>query len=170
MEKMHQRLAAKDWPVITRELHDKGFVIVKSVLTEKECDCLIDQYKADNTYRKVIDMERYRFGSGEYKYFQYPLPALITELRESIYPFVAPVANQWMTELGLEIRFPLSYQGMKKICHEHGQTKPTVLILKYGEGGFNTLHQDLYGEVYFPMQVVFLLDQADRDYSGGEFV
>jgi hypothetical protein len=170
MEGIAQRLAAKDWPAITKELHDKGFVLVKDVLTKKESDYLIGQYEADNTYRKVINMERYRFGSGEYKYFQYPLPPLITELRESVYPFVAPVANQWMEELGMDKRFPPSHREMKQLCHEHGQTKPTVLILKYGEGGFNTLHQDLYGDIYFPMQMVFVLDQVDEDYSGGEFV
>ena len=115
-------------------------------------------------------MQRYRFGIGEYKYFQYPLPGIITELRENVYPNIAPVANQWMEELKSDKRFPQIHQEMKKICHQNGQTKPTVLILKYGEEGFNTLHQDLYGEIYFPLQVVFMLDQAGEDYTGGEFV
>jgi hypothetical protein len=170
MDNIETRLAAKDWEAITQELHDKGFVIVENVLTEKECDTLISEYDADDTYRKTISMERYRFGQGEYKYFQYPLPALITELREKIYAKIAHVANQWMQELNIDKQFPATHQEMKKLCQEHGQEKPTVLILKYSEGGFNTLHQDLYGDIYFPMQMVFMLDQTDRDYTGGEFV
>ena len=170
MENITSRLAGKDWLAITNELHDKGFVLIKNVLTEKECDTLIAEYDADDTYRKTINMERYRFGSGEYKYFQYPLPALITEMREQVYAYIAPVANRWMNELNIDKQFPASHQEMKKLCHDHGQNKPTVLILKYGEGGFNTLHQDLYGDIYFPMQMVFMLDQTDRDYFGGEFV
>ncbi|WP_343532328.1 2OG-Fe(II) oxygenase [Pedobacter sp.] len=170
MESIETRLASKDWKEIARELHSKGFVIVRNVLSEKECDTLIAEYDADDTYRKTINMERYRFGQGEYKYFRYPLPQLITTLREKVYAEVAPVANQWMQELGISKRFPDTHEEMKALCREHGQEKPTILILKYGEGGFNTLHQDLYGEVYFPMQMVFILDQVDRDYTGGEFV
>lgn len=170
MENVETRLAAKDWLAITQELHDKGFVIVKNVFTEKECDTLIAEYDADDTYRKTISMERYRFGQGEYKYFQYPLPALITDLREKVYAKIAPVANQWMQELNIDKQFPATHKEMKKLCQDHGQEKPTVLILKYHEGGFNTLHQDLYGDIYFPMQMVFMLDQTGRDYTGGEFV
>jgi hypothetical protein len=115
-------------------------------------------------------MERYRFGSGEYKYYKYPLPPIITDLRENVYPQISPVANKWMAELGIDKQFPATHQEMKELCHAAGQTKPTTLILKYGEGGFNTLHQDLYGEVYFPIQMVFMLDQINEDYTGGEFV
>lgn len=160
-------ITAQNWPPITKELHDKGFVIVKNVLNNQECDALIADYNADNTYRKTINMERYRFGQGEYKYFQYPLPPLITTLRESVYAQIAPVANQWMQELNIAKSFPSTHDEMKALCKAHQQEKPTVLILKYGEGGFNTLHQDLYGEIYFPMQMVFILDE---DYTGGEFV
>ncbi len=170
METIQQRLASRDWAAITSELHDKGFVIVRNILNEQECDNFISAYNADDTYRKTINMERYRFGSGEYKYFGYPLPDLITKLRESVYEQIAPVANKWMEELNLEKRFPSTQAQMRALCHSHGQTKPTVLILSYKEGGFNTLHQDLYGEVYFPMQIVFMLDQESRDYTGGEFV
>ncbi len=170
MENIASRLAGKDWHSITKELHDKGFVIVRDVLNKQECDALIEAYNADNTYRKTIRMERYRFGLGEYKYFQYPLPALITHLRESVYAKIAPVANRWMQELNIDQQFPATHHEMKKLCWDHGQEKPTILILKYGEGGFNTLHQDLYGEVYFPMQMVFMLDQTDTDYTGGEFI
>lgn len=169
MESIATRLRARDWQEITKELHDKGFAIVQNVLSEQECDYLIAEYDAD-VYRKTVNMERFRFGRGEYKYFQYPLPALITELRETVYERIVPVANDWMKELKIDKVFPGTHQEMKKLCWEHGQEKPTALILKYSEGGFNTLHQDLYGEVYFPMQMVFLLDQADQDYTGGEFV
>lgn len=169
-ENIENRLASKDWQTITKELHQKGFVIVRNVLSKKECEAFIEDYNADNTYRKTISMERYRFGLGEYKYFKYPLPDIITQLRETVYAQIAPVANQWMKELNLETNFPLTHQHMKQLCHNNGQDKPTVLILKYGEGGFNTLHQDLYGLIFFPMQMVFMLDQTDKDYTGGEFV
>jgi hypothetical protein len=170
MKTIKERIADKNWNTINTQLHDQGFVIVKNMLNKKECDTLIADYNAHNRYRKIINMQRYRFGIGEYKYFQYPLPGIITELRENVYPNIAPVANQWMEELKSDKRFPPIHQEMKKICHQNGQTKPTVLILKYGEEGFNTLHQDLYGEIYFPLQVVFMLDQAGEDYTGGEFV
>ncbi|MFC6102879.1 2OG-Fe(II) oxygenase [Olivibacter domesticus] len=165
-----ERLTDRNWTAITNELHDKGFVVVKDVLNKEECDKLIAAFTIDNMYRKTINMERYRFGRGEYKYFRYPLPDIITELRESVYSYIAPVANRWMAELKLAKHFPLTHKEMKALCHENGQTKPTVLILKYGVDGFNTLHQDLYGDVYFPMQMVFMLDQIEEDYTGGEFV
>lgn len=170
MESIEARLAEKDWQAITKELHDNGFVVIRNILNKQECDNLINRYHAEGTYRKTISMERYRFGQGEYKYFDYPLPELIAKLRESVYERIVPVANEWMRELNLSKDFPASHKGMKSLCQEHGQGKPTVLILKYGEGGFNTLHQDLYGEIYFPMQLVFMLDQVDQHYTGGEFV
>src|ERR1700748_2336273 len=132
-------LSSYNWPEINQQLHDKGFTIVKDVLSEKECDSFKADYNTGVLYRKTINMERYRFGSGEYKYYQYPLPDLITRLRESVYPFIAPVANQWMQDLGLSIRYPPTHAEMRRISAEHGQTKPTVLILQYGPGGFNTL-------------------------------
>ena len=170
MNEIVQRVGGRDWAAIRTELHDRGFVIVKNMLTERECDAFIASYDADGLYRKTVDMERYRFGSGEYKYFEYPLPVIIEELRAGVYAQIAPVGNQWMSELGIDTRFPATHREMKQICHDRGQTRPTALILKYREGGFNTLHQDLYGEVFFPMQMVFVLDQIDRDYTGGEFV
>lgn len=152
---------------IISELHDKGFVIVKNVLTKQQCDELIALYNAGDTYRKTISMERYRFGLGEYKYFKYPLPNLITQLRETIYAQIAPVANQWMQELSIDKEFPAQHKDMLQLCRDKNQIHPTVLILKYGVNGFNTLHQDLYGEVYFPMQIVFVLND---EFTGGEFV
>lgn len=170
MQTIKERITAQNWADITKELHHNGFALVKEVLTPKECQQLIADYDADATYRKTVSMERYRFGAGEYKYFSYPLPELIAGLREEVYPHIVPVADQWMAELGLDVRFPSTHAAMKKLCADKGQTKPTALILKYGKGGFNTLHQDLYGEVYFPMQMVFMLNRPEVDFTGGEFV
>ena len=155
---------------ITNDLHEKGYTILKNVLSKEQCETLIRNYNADNTYRKTITMERYRFGLGEYKYFQYPLPDLITEIRERIYKYLAPVANKWMEVLKIDTRYPDNHEALKKLCAAGGQELPTVLILKYGKGGFNTLHQDLYGDIYFPMQAVLFLNQPEEDYTGGEFV
>jgi hypothetical protein len=170
MVSLIDRIDKLDWESIREDLHDKGFPVVKKVLLKNECQRLIEEYDTDASYRKTINMERYRFGSGEYKYFSYPLPEIVTQLREAVYPAIAPVANQWMEELNLPTRFPKSHTEMIGLCREKGQTKPTALILKYGEGGYNTLHQDLYGEVFFPMQIVFVLNQAGEDFTGGEFV
>ncbi|HKO81059.1 MAG TPA: 2OG-Fe(II) oxygenase [Chitinophagaceae bacterium] len=170
MKNIKERLGEKEWKPILDDLHKNGFVIVKNVLHKKECDDLVKAYDNNNLYRKTISMERYRFGSGEYKYFQYPLPDLITDIRETVYAKIVTVANAWMTELNIDKRFPPKHSEMKRLCHEYGQTQPTVLILKYGEGGFNTLHQDLYGDIYFPMQLVLFLNEPGEDYSGGEFV
>lgn len=170
MEDIKTRLAIKDWMAITQELHNRGFVIVRDILSPLECDELIAGYDMENSYRKTISMQRYRFGLGEYRYFQYPLPKLITVIREEVYAKIVIVANQWMQELNIDKSFPPTHDAMKSLCKQHGQVEPTILILKYNEGGFNTLHQDLYGEIYFPMQIVMLLDQVNQDYSGGEFV
>jgi len=170
MENIKDRVDAMEWKPILEVLHKKGFVIIKNVLQKKECEDLIKAYNNNDMYRKTISMERYRFGAGEYKYFQYPLPGLITGIRETVYAKIVTVANTWMAELNIDKQFPPTHQGMKKLCHEHGQTKPTVLILKYEEGGFNTLHQDLYGDIYFPIQVVLFLNEPGEEYTGGQFV
>ncbi|WP_211217498.1 2OG-Fe(II) oxygenase [Segetibacter koreensis] len=115
-------------------------------------------------------MERYRFGLGEYKYFDYPLPGLIQTIKEEIYPKLAPIANKWMNVLHIEKEFPCKFEELQRLCHNNNQTKPTVLILKYGKGGHNTLHQDLYGDIFFPIQMVLFLNEPAEDYLGGEFV
>jgi hypothetical protein len=115
-------------------------------------------------------MERHRFGLGEYKYFKYPLPDLIHTARRAIYPKLAPVANTWMKVLDIKRQFPDQFDEFQRLCHDNNQTKPTVLILKYGKGGHNTLHQDLYGNIFFPFQLVLFLNEPDDDYTGGEFV
>jgi hypothetical protein len=165
-----ERLQSNDWNKVAAGMHEQGFAIVNGVLTKKECDDLIAAYNDNNSYRKTISMERYRFGAGEYKYFQYPLPDIIINIRQTVYENIVPVANKWMEVLQIETRYPATHEELKQICHTHHQTKPTVLILKYGKGGFNTLHQDLYGDIYFPMQVVLFLNEVDEDYTGGEFV
>lgn len=158
------------WENITEQLNNQGYACVRNFLTPGQCRQLIEAYHQPDVYRKTITMERYRFGLGEYKYFRYPLPSLIQEIRAQVYPHLAPVANSWMQALQLETRFPASLPELQQQCAAKGQTLPAVLILKYGTGGFNTLHQDLYGEVYFPMQLVLFLNEAGKDYTGGEFV
>jgi hypothetical protein len=159
-----------NWNNITGEMNDRGYATIPNVLTSAECDELIARYNNEALYRKTISMERYRFGLGEYKYYQYPLPPVIQQLRESVYPKLAHIANNWMRVLNIEKHFPASLEQLLELCDAHGQKRPTPLILQYGEGGYNTLHQDLYGDVYFPMQLVVFLNEPGTDYQGGEFV
>ncbi|MBS1688894.1 MAG: 2OG-Fe(II) oxygenase [Bacteroidetes bacterium] len=170
MNNIQERLQSINWIVAAEDMHARGYAQVPALLSNEECDELIKAYDESKHYRKTISMERYRFGLGEYKYFNYPLPSLIQSLREHIYPQLAPIANAWMSALKIDKAFPGTLQALQEQCHSVGQNRPTVLILKYGEGGHNTLHQDLYGEVYFPMQLVIFLSEPDDDYTGGEFV
>lgn len=170
MKSIIERLHEKDWDQTAADMHRQGYAVIRNVLNKKECEELVGSYTADNTYRKTVSMERYRFGAGEYKYFRYPLPSLINDIRQTVYPHIAPIANKWMEVLHMDQRFPATHEALKKLCHEKSQVHPTVLILQYGEGGFNTLHQDLYGEIYFPMQLVLFLNEPGEDYTGGEFV
>lgn len=167
---MQQRIEQADWNDISRQLDDHGYALVNNILSGTECDVLIQQYDNNQLYRKTINMERYRFGLGEYKYFSYPLPDLIQQLRQNLYPHLAPIANNWMKALNIDKQFPLSHTELIEQCHAQNQNRPTPLILRYGKGGYNTLHQDLYGEIFFPMQTVLFLDEPGKDYEGGEFV
>lgn len=167
---MEDKINSINWNNITEEMHQKGFAIIPKFLTDEQCTSLINDYNKQNAYRKTVVMERYRFGLGEYKYFNYPLPNLIQNIRESIYPKLAPIANAWFKVLNIDKVFPETHQQLLEQCHSNNQNKATVLILKYGKGGFNTLHQDLYGEVYFPIQTVLFLNEPDQDFTGGEFV
>ena len=155
---------------VETSLHEKGFGIVPGVLCAPQCKELIEAYDTPLGYRKTVDMQRYRFGLGEYKYFEYPLPEIVQTLREYVYPQLAPVANVWMDQLNLDTQFPSSLRELQALCVASHQRKPTPLLLKYGEGGFNTLHQDLYGDVYFPLQAALFLNEPEVDYGGGEFV
>lgn len=170
MSEIIAKLAARDWGEVTASVRHKGHALLNGVLDQSQCDRLIALYDDDSLYRKTINMERYRFGSGQYRYFAYPLPAMVQELRGAIYPRLAPIANTWMEVLNTGVVYPLHHPEFIDRCRSHGQDKPTALILRYGPGGHNTLHQDLYGEVYFPFQIVLFLSEPGRDYTGGEFV
>jgi hypothetical protein len=167
---INQRINNLNWTDISASLDEKGYAQVKQVLLAEECEGLKVGYSNDHLYRKTVVMERHHYGRGEYKYFAYPLPGLVQQLRESVYPHLSPVANNWMKVLNKEHVFPESLDELIRHCNEHGQLKPTALILKYEQGGYNAMHQDLYGEVFFPMQLVFILDEPGVDYEGGEFV
>lgn len=169
MEDIEARLAAVNWEEVTENMNDTGYALIPSLINADECKALIAGYDTGN-YRKTVVMERYRYGLGEYKYFAYPLPDIIQELRAQVYPKLAPIANNWMRVLNIQTTFPDKFEELQALCHANQQVKPTALILKYGKGGFNNLHQDLYGDIYFPMQMVIFLNERDEDYTGGEFV
>ncbi len=151
-------------------LDDQGFAPLPAMLSPRDCDALIAMYSNDALFRSRIDMARFRFGAGEYKYFTSPLPPLVDELRHTLYERLAPIANAWASRLKSAHRFPSSLDAFLAVCHEAGQKRPTPLLLTYGPGGYNCLHQDIYGAVAFPLQVVFVLNRADGDYAGGEFL
>jgi len=160
----------EDWSEILKIVDQQGFVQLRGVLGNDVCEELRQHYDDTSRYRQTISMERYRFGRGEYKYFAYPLPTLIAQLRKEFYKPLAGLANDWMQKLGEQIHYPLSHTAFIDQCRQRQQLRPTPLILKYQAGGFNTLHQDLYGEVYFPFQVVLMLSERKVDYTGGELV
>ncbi|WP_373801892.1 2OG-Fe(II) oxygenase [Bacteroides heparinolyticus] len=170
MQDIINKIESVDWQSITEMMHQNGYAIIDKLLSEEQCEQLKAEYNNPTAYRKTVVMARYRFGLGEYKYFDYPLPDIIQSIRTHIYPKLAPIANAWFKALNIDTQFPLEHSELLQQCHKNGQEKATVLILKYGKGGFNTLHQDLYGDVYFPLQIVFLLDEPDEDFTGGEFV
>lgn len=163
-------ISLMNWNSLYSNLNRKGYGVVSEVLSAEECQYLISLYDDALLYRNVINMERYRFGKGEYKYFNYPLPLMIQTIRELFYPRLASIANEWMTLLSLNIVFPVHHQQLLYQCQKSKQVKPTPLILRYETGGYNTLHQDLYGDVFFPFQMVFVLSEAGKDFEGGEFV
>ncbi|WP_417357240.1 2OG-Fe(II) oxygenase [Flavobacterium sp.] len=170
MQDIIQKIENTDWKDVTETMHQNGYAIIPNLLSGEQCETLKTNYDNSNLYRKTVTMARYRFGLGEYKYFTYPLPDIIQTVRTNIYPYLAPIANAWFKALKINASFPSNHEELLRQCHENGQEKATVLILKYGKGGFNTLHQDLYGDIYFPIQVVFVLDEPDTDFTGGEFV
>lgn len=165
-----QIIDQSDWRKVEGALNEKGYSILPGILDGESCLELINGYSNSSAYRKTVLMERFRFGQGEYKYFNYPLPPIVQDIREKVYTYIAPTANNWMEKLGIEQRYPDNFEDMQRLCNSKQQVKPTVLILKYGKGGHNTLHQDLYGDIYFPMQAVLFLNEPGVDYHGGEFV
>ncbi len=170
MQEIIQKIENTDWQNIAEMMQQNGFAIIPNLLSDQRCETLKAEYNNPTAYRKTVVMERYRLGLGEYKYFNYPLPELIQQIRTTIYPKLAPIANRWFKALNIDTQFPLEHAELLQQCHKNGQQKATVLILKYGKGGFNTLHQDLYGDVYFPIQTVLFLNEPDKDFTGGEFV
>jgi len=166
-----ERIDALDWSGAEQSLSERGYAVMAPVLSPAECAELTALYSDASRFRSHIIMERYRFGIGDYKYFANPLPELVAELRSNAYPHLAAVANRWTEALGEKTSpYPPEHAAFLKICHQAEQTKPTPLMLHYEAGGYNCLHQDLYGEVSFPLQMVFLLGRQGRDWDGGEFI
>lgn len=163
-------LAAISWKQVTENLDADGNAIVRGMLSADECDRTRVLYEKEELFRSQVVMERHGFGRGEYRYFRYPLPDLITSLRTSIYPHLVPTANAWNKAMGMDVRYPAQHADYIERCRRAGQDKPTPLLLKYGPGDYNCLHQDLYGEHVFPLQVAILLSEPDKDFTGGEFV
>ena len=159
-----------DWQSIVAGIDAHGCAIVPGILSPSDCAALASLYPDDDLFRSKVVMKRHGFGSGEYKYFRYPLPSLIETLRQELFPGLSAIANSWNERLGTDGRYPASLPEFLERCHAAGQTKPTPLLLQYGPGDYNCLHQDLYGEHVFPLQVAFLLSEPGKDFEGGEFV
>jgi len=165
-----ERIADLDWQSLQQQLDEQGYAPMPVLLEEDECMKIIETYDQDSFSRSTINMGRYRFGIGEYKYYQAPLPDLLQQLREGFYPELSKTANRWQERLGKSANYPPALPEFLVHCHEHEQLRSTPLILKYEMGGYNCLHQDLYGDVFFPFQVVFALNEKEIDYTGGEFL
>lgn len=161
---------ALDWAAVETSLDQYGFAVVPGLLAPADCRALAEQYDRDARYRSRVVMSRHGFGRGEYKYFAYPLPEPIATLRSTLYPHLAPIANRWSQAMGSTTRYPMAHAAFIDRCHAAGQLRPTPLILQYEQDDYNCLHQDLYGEHVFPLQVAILLSAPGQDFSGGEFV
>jgi len=167
---IEQRVHDLDWPALAEQLDERCFALTDQILTPGECAELAGLFDQE-VFRSTVDMARHRFGEGRYRYFSYPLPPIVEGVRAAFYPHLAAVANRWAELLsGENRRFPSTHAELLKLCHEAGQDRPTPLLLRYHAGDWNALHQDLYGDVYFPFQVLTVLSDPDRDFAGGEFV
>jgi hypothetical protein len=165
-----RRLEALDWSAAARSLDERGYTTIPALLAPAQCAGLAAMYEERERFRSRVVMERVRFGVGEYKYFAPPLPPLVAALRAAIYPHLAPIANRWLHALGRDETYPVELESFLDVCRRAGQSKPTPLLLRYEAGGYNCLHQDLYGEVAFPIQLTCLLSRGGIDFSGGEFL
>jgi hypothetical protein len=165
-----ERAAALDWTGIAADLDAHGCATTGPLLTPQHCAALAGAYSCDHLFRSRVIMARHGFGRGEYKYFAYPLPELIAALRTALYPALAAIANRWNEAMGIAVRYPRDHREFLDRCHGAGQTRPTPLLLQYGAGDYNCLHQDIYGEHVFPLQIAFLLSRPNADFTGGDFV
>ena len=164
------RVKALDWVSASTDLDGYGWTMLRKLLTVDECKAIAGLYEDDRQFRSHVVMARHGFGRGEYKYFAYPLPDIVTELRRAIYPNLVPIANRWNESMGIDVRYPDAHADFIARCHKAGQTRPTPLLLQYAAGDYNALHQDLYGEHVFPLQLTILLSEPEQDFTGGEFV
>ncbi|MGF6239862.1 hypothetical protein P3T42_001611 [Paraburkholderia sp. GAS38] len=167
---MTQRVDAIDWHTVEDDLNQHGSAMLRGLLSGQECDALAALYAQDALYRSRVVMARHGFGRGEYKYFGYPLPNLVDTLRTSVYPHLVPVANRWNQIMRIDVRYPDQHAEFIQRCHDAGQIRPTPLMLQYTKDDYNCLHQDLYGEHVFPLQLAILLSEPGQDFTGGEFV
>jgi hypothetical protein len=164
------RLEGVDWASVASHLDDDGWAMFRRLLSAQECGAIAALFADDRHFRSHVVMARHGFGRGEYKYFAYPLPEIVAELRRALYPRLVPIANRWNASMGIGVRYPDAHAEFIDRCHRAGQTRPTPLLLQYAAGDFNALHQDLYGEHVFPLQVAILLSEPEQDFTGGEFV
>jgi uncharacterized protein len=164
------RIEGLEWERIFKELDAHGNAVLEGLLSPDQCRTVAELYGQETAFRSRVVMASHGFGRGEYKYFSYPLPEVIAELRPALYAHLAPVANRWNESMNMEVRYPKTHDEFLRRCHASGQRKPTPLLLKYGEGDYNCLHQDLYGEHVFPIQVAILLSEPEKDFTGGQFV
>jgi len=167
---IEDNIAALDVVSIGNDLDARGYAVVEGLVDDADIDALVEGFDDDVRYRKTVVMERYRFGRGTYRYYAHPLPDVVQTMRTQLYDALVPIANAWMQKLGLEATFPSTLAALHEQCAQRLQTLPTALILRYGKGDFNTLHQDLYGDVWFPLQAVIFASEPDVDHTGGEFV
>ena len=165
-----ERVRAFDWDTVSKRLDAQGSATLQGLVSQDDCQLLAGLYSESNRFRTRVVMATHGFGRGEYKYFSYPLPEIIAELRSVLYAHLAPIANRWNAAMGLDVRYPDRHVDFIARCHAAGQVRPTPLLLQYGAGDYNCLHQDLYGEHIFPLQVAILLSEPDKDFTGGEFV
>jgi len=168
IEKM--KIEKIDWDGASQDLDEQGSAMIDQLLSADECRAISSLYPEDGAFRSKVVMGRHGFGRGEYKYFSYPLPDLIAGLRTAVYPRLVPIANRWNTAMGIDVRYPEQHADFIERCHQAGQVRPTPLLLQYGAGDYNCLHQDLYGEHVFPLQLAILLSEPGKDFTGGEFV
>jgi uncharacterized protein len=167
---IRDRVDGLDWPAAVADLDEVGVSLTTQLLDADECRALIDRYEDGDRYRSTVDMARHRFGEGQYRYFSYPLPGIVAELRAAFWPHLLPVASDWADRRGQPAPWPDELDEWLEQCHAADQTRPTPLILRYGPGEWNALHRDLYGDLVFPLQVVLGLERPGEDFTGGEFV